>query len=596
MPPTAELPGLEARWDLSHVYASDADAVAELGQLAADASAFEAQLPALVAIDGDGLAALLVALDGLQQRRRRLFAYGELRAAEDSGDGAAADLGALLRQRMPAVDDALRSFHLAWLELPGERAAALAADSAVADDRYVLDAARRFAPHTLSAAEERALAARSGAAEGAWSRLWIDESTTTTIVCDLGDGPADQTLSDLVASQWHPSAAVRRNGYAALGEACHRLAPPTARCLDAVVGDRLGVDGLRGHGQPMAATNLANDLDSATVDAMLGAMREGAGVLRRWLGLKATALGHPRLPVEDRYAPLGTAPRMSYEQAVELVVASFGELAPEAGETVAGIFLSGRVDAATRPGKMGGAFCQEIDRSCAPYVLLNHTGQLTDVQVMAHELGHGLHLARCLATRSAHSAMPSFALIEIPSTLAELVLVEDLLREQTDPGRRLALRAGAIETAMLNVFAAGTFADVERDIYRMKAAGTALSVERIDQLWAERHAALFGDSCAGEEITSRWSAYPHPVLYRFYMYAYAFSCLLALLLMRRRRDGPEAFAGRYLEFLDAGGSQSPAALLAPFGIDLADAGLWYEALAELELMVDQAAAEIPETA
>ena len=59
------------------------------------------------------------------------------------------------------------------------------------------------------------MAARSGAAEGAWSRLWIDESTATTIVCDLGDGPADQTLSELVASQWHPSAVVRRNGYAA---------------------------------------------------------------------------------------------------------------------------------------------------------------------------------------------------------------------------------------------------------------------------------------------------------------------------------------------------------------------------------------------
>ena len=356
-----------------------------------------------------------------------------------------------------------------------------------------------------------------------------------------------------------------------------------------MVGDRLAVDALRGHREPMAATNLANELDDGTVDAMLAAVAAGSGLLRRWLALKAGMLGHTRLPVEDRAAPLGTPPQTCYRDAVEQVVDSFHRLAPEAGDTVERIFLDGRVDAAPRPGKMGGAFCQEIDNSCAPYVLLNHTGQLTDTQVMAHELGHGLHLARCLRAQSAHSGMPSFALIEIPSTLAELMLVDGLLRDEQDPGRRLALLAGAIETAILNVFMAATFAEIERSAYRMKAEGTALSVGRLDHLWLERHAALFGDSSAGDEIASRWSAYPHPVMYRFYMHSYALSCLLALVLMRRRRDDPEAFAARYLEFLDRGGSDSPARLLAPLGVDLAAPELWDEGLGELERMIEQAA-------
>jgi len=596
MPPIAELPGVDARWDLTQVFASDANAAAELDRLAADAAAFAAAMPALDGVDGGELASLLEALDGLRQRSRRLTAFGDLRAAEDSTDGSARDLGSLLRQRMPEVENALRGFQLAWLTVTDERATALAAQPVVARDRYFLQASRRFAPHTLSAAEERALAARSGAAEGAWSRLWIDESTATRVVCDLGEGASEQTLSDLVASQWHPSARVRRTGHAALAEACDRLAPATARCLDAVVGDRLATDTLRGHREPMAATNLTNDLDTATVDAMLVAARQGSGILRRWLLLKARLLGHARLPVEDLSAPVGTPPQMAYPEAVERVVDAFRELAPEAGDTVEGIFLSARVDAAPRPGKMGGAFCQEIDRECEPYVLLNHTGQLTDVQVMAHELGHGLHLARCLRAQSAHSGMPSFALIEVPSTLAELMLVDNLLDGERDPARRLALQAGAIETAVQNVFMCSATAEWERGVYRMKAMGTALSVERLNTLWLEHNRQYLGDSSCGDEIVTRWSAYPHAVLYRFYMYAYAFSCLLALVLMRRRRHDPEAFAGRYLEFLDRGGSLPPAELLAPLGIELGNAALWDEALAELDRMVDEAAGEIPGSA
>jgi len=111
-------------------------------------------------------------------------------------------------------------------------------------------------------------------------------------------------------------------------------------------------------------------------------------------------------------------------------------------------------------------------------VLLNHTGRLFDVQVMAHELGHGLHFDRCFPAQSVHVALPAFA------------------------------------------------------------------------------------------------------------------CLVALVLMSRRRDDPEAFAHRYLEFLDRGGSASPAELLAPLGVDLHDPGIWDEGLLELERMVDQAEREM----
>jgi oligoendopeptidase F len=77
---------------------------------------------------------------------------------------------------------------------------------------------------------------------------------------------------------------------------------------------------------------------------------------------------------------------------------------------VAGFFEDGRVDAAPRTGKMGGAAPRGAGRHLRPYLPLNHSGrQMT--QVMAHEAGHGLHLARCLGPR-ARWWPASFALVD----------------------------------------------------------------------------------------------------------------------------------------------------------------------------------------
>ena len=87
-------------------------------------------------------------------------------------------------------------------------------------------------------------------------------------------------------------------------------------------------------------------------------------------------------------------------------------------------------------------------------------------------------------------------------------------------------------------------------------------------------------------MASRWALMPHAIVYRFYLYNYSFSCLIALALMGRLRDDPERFAARYLDYLDRGGNGTPAEVLAPLGIDLDDPGLWDEGLDEMERMVE----------
>ena len=85
-----------------------------------------------------------------------------------------------------------------------------------------------------------------------------------------------------------------------------------------------------------------------------------------------------------------------------------------------------------------------------------------------------------------------------------------------------------------------------------------------------------------------WSYIPHFIHVRFYTYAYSFAQLVALLLYRRYREDPEAFAPKYLDLLAAGGSASPADLVAPFGLDLRSTDTWREAFAELDALREEA--------
>ena len=115
------------------------------------------------------------------------------------------------------------------------------------------------------------------------------------------------------------------------------------------------------------------------------------------------------------------------------------------------------------------------------------------------------------------------------------------------------------------------------------------ATERLSELWVEENGKYYGDALLMPEgYALGWSYIPHFIHVRFYTYAYSFAQLVALLLYRRFREDAEAFAPKYLELLAAGGSASPADLVAPFGLDLRSTDTWREAFAELDALREEA--------
>jgi oligoendopeptidase F len=579
----------DVRWDLSELAGGADDARAQIADLVERAAAFGERYRGRIAeLDADRLRALLDELDELDEDRSRLAVYVASRLNLAATDPEANDLATFGRDRGAEIENSLVFFGLEWLAVDDDAADALLASASLAPYEHKLRVAREHKPYVLSEAEEQALNARRPAII-AWQTLHDRHLATMEVPFDAGEGEEPHNLSRLLSYVHRPDRELRRNALTTLYDGLEPRADVLAAAYDALVGDRLGIDRLRGYADPMQPTNMTNELDGETVEAMMAATEESYRIARRWFETKAGLLGLDKLELADQYAPISAARSFSWPEAAELVDASFTRFSPRLAEIFRACLAAGHVDAAPRVGKAGGAYCTEVSRHVLPYVLLNYTDQLGDVTTLAHEFGHAVHGALALENQTFHSHRTGLALAEVFSTFTEQLTYDHLLEAETDPHTRAALAVQRLEGAFAAIFRQTVLARFEQRAYAVRAEGRALTRERLSELWLEQNVRYYGDSLAlPDGYRLGWSYIPHFIHVRFYTYAYSFAQLVALLLHGRYREDPEQFAPRYLDLLAAGGSASPAALLEPFGLDLHATDTWRAGFAELESHLDEA--------
>jgi oligoendopeptidase F len=554
----------------------------------ADAAAFVERWPAdvLETIEPANLGTLLRECADLRASRQEASLWAMMLTATDSENPAVLDIRAWVDTRLPRLEDAVRHFELAWMALPDDRARSLAEDEAVAQDRHYLLGLRRFLPFTLSPAEERVLSARDASAGTAWQALRDRTLGALSALFDDGTGERMWPLSELEsARRSNPDRAVRRRAQETTTALLDPVLPVIAQCYDSLVADRLAVDRLRGHDDPVEPTNLLNELDAGVVEAMLAASEAHVEIAHRWFRRKAALLGLDRLDAVDLGASAVEGHSVAWDRARRVVVDMFGGVMPALGTEAERFFSENRIDAEPRRGKTGGAFCAWPSTRVPGFLFANWTGELGDLVMLTHELGHGTNFALAARAQTDNSLRQGIAVGEIPSTFAELLLVEHLLATDEDLGR--AVLAREIDQAVTVAYLAAAFTRFEQNAYALRGEGQALSADRLNALSEASVATVWGDVVTDELGCGRlyWATLPHFVHARFYTYAYTFAFLLAAGLVARSRE--PGFAERYARFLTTGGSASPEETLAVVGIDLADPEIWNDGFAVLNGFVER---------
>ena len=523
--------------------------------------------------------------DELAQDLSRLQVYTFLRLSMDATDVEANDLTTIGRDRGGDIENDLIFLGLEWIALdddPAECAARVVQE--LAPYAHKLRVEREEKPYVLSEPEEQALNARRPVVSS-WQSLHDRQVSTLEVPFDSGDGVRPHTVSELLSCLYRNDREVRLKALDTLFEGLEPRADVLAACYDALVGDRLTVDRLRGFTNPMQPTNMNNELDDETVEAMITATEENYGIGRKWFEAKARLLGLDRLELADQYAPIGEARAFSWPEAVEVVDTSFGRFSPKLAE----IFreLSRRRPRRRLAAQRQGAGCVlhgsvEADPPVRPDEL--HRAAARRQHARARVRSRDAQRARA---READMALTPLRHPDGGGAFDVRAVARRRLsaRERGRRGTRASLAADRLENAFAAIYRQTVLARFEQRAYGVRGEGLALGVERLNELWIEENTRYYGDSLTMPEgYAYGWSYIPHFIHVRFYTYAYSFAQLVALLLYRRYREDPEAFAPKYLELLAKGGSASPADLVAPFGLDLRSTDTWREAFAELDAM------------
>lgn len=579
-----ELGTAEVLWNLSDLYESPDDEMIQedLDFCRQEAELIQEHRGKLAELEPTVFARTVRRLERIQATLGRIETYSFLNFATQVKNARAGAFLQKIKEESSKINRELVFFNLEWAKMKQSLADALLAHEEVAPYRHFLSNLRRYADHLLSEAEESLLVEFEPVGTESWLNLF--EKVLGYLEFGEEKRGEEEVLSDLYDSDRE----VRRKATQELTQGLQSQLHILTHIFNTILADKMISDRLRKYPSWIRTRNLSNELEDATVDALVTASVGRYDLVQRYYRLKKELLGLDELRDYDRYAPLPSLPdqQISWQECRDMVLKGFHDFSPELADIAELFFSRNWIHAPLLEGKRGGAFAHPAVPDAHPYILVNYTGNLRDVSTVAHELGHGVHqyLAR---EQGYYNSNTTLVLAETASVFAELLIFHRQLELLENPAQRRAFICQKLESVFATVFRQISMNRFENLIHNSRREQGELSAELLSDLWMESQEAMFGDSVnLSEQYRICWSYIPHFLHTPGYVYSYAFGELLVLALYRiYSEEGASSFVPKYRQLLAQGGSQSPYKLLKPFDIDLNDSGFWQGGLTVIEEML-----------
>ncbi|MFT5143796.1 MAG: oligoendopeptidase F [Rhodothermales bacterium] len=579
--------GAEAvTWDLTDLY-SDSEALgAAIKNASVLGSSFgERYRGRIGSLDAGALADCLAELGEIQDTVGRAYTYAFLAWSTDTANETMGAQMQSVREAYTAIAQTILFFDLEWSEVEDSAAERVVLDARIDPYRHYLEVLRLTKPFQLSEPEEKILVEKSVTGASAWNRFF--DETVGAIRFDL-DGEK-VTQQKVMAELYSTDRKRRETAALSFTAGLETNIRPLAFIFNTILADKASDDRLRSYPHWLRSRNLSNEVQDEVVDSLIASVTSRYDIVGRFYRLKARLLGLEGMMDYDRYAPIGEADtKYQWEDAKSLVLGAYSDFHPEMG-AIAGEFFDKRwIDAALSPGKRSGAFSHGAVPSAHPYVLVNYTGKIRDVQTLAHELGHGVHQYLSRQQGVFHADTP-LTTAETASVFGEMLVFQRLMAAEKDPKNRLAMLVSKIDDTIATVFRQVAMNRFEARIHNERRDSGELSVDGLSTAWIETQTAMFdGAVTLGDHYKSWWSYIPHFLHTPGYVYAYAFGELLVLALYARYKEEGEGFPEKYVGLLSDGGSDWPHVLVAKLGIDLTDLSFWNRGLEAIDAMVREA--------
>ncbi len=515
----------------------------------------------------------------------RLGSFAHLIWSTNTNESEYGKLIAKITELGSQIHQKLVFFDVEWLSISEEKARKYIEAPELKKYRHFLESSLRYKPYILEEKEEQILSAKSVTGRQAWVRYFDETLGVARFELDGKKLTEQQVLSKLHESDRK----LRERAADSITSTFKSLTHPLTYVFNTVLADKFTDDRLRKYPQWVTSRNLANEIEDKTVETLVDAVTSHYDLVQRYYRLKTKLLGYDQMVDYDRYAPLKqTETKFQWDEAQNIVLNSYSSFHPKMGEIVQKFFDKKWIDAAPRPGKRSGAYAASTVPSVHPYVFMNYSGQVRDVQTLAHELGHGVHqyLSRQQGILQADTPLTT---AETASVFGEMLVFQNLYKELDDPAEKLSLLIGKIDDTIATIFRQISMNRFEDAMHKARRQQGELTTDQFSELWYKTQSALYGDAVTLTDNYHTWWCYiPHFLHTPGYVYAYAFGELLVLALYEEYQKRPDGFADRYLELLSAGGSEWPDRLIAKMGFDINSPDFWNQGLSVFERMIEQA--------
>ena len=569
IPSRQEIP-MEDKWATEDMYVSDEAWEQELASLDGD-KALLVTYAGRLAESGETLCAYLEKMEQVNAKSELLANYCMRKSDEDTRNPVyQAMVGKFMSvivameaacsfetpEIMAISDETLDAFYAACPELERYR-------------RFLTNA-RRMKEHTLSAAEEKLLAAAGEMADAPSSVYGAFGNADMKFPAAVdSDGNAHPlTNGSFVPLEESADRKLRQSAYENLYRTYGNFKNTAAGLLNAQNKQLKFFAEARKYNNAFEAALDRTQVPTSVYLNLIEAVHNNLDKMHRYVRLRKKLLGVEDLHFYDIYTPLlqDVDQKIPFAEAKQTVYDSLYPLGEEYRAILKEGFESRWIDVYENEGKRSGAY--SAGAAVHPFVLLNYSGTLDNQFTLAHEMGHALHSYLSNKTQNPIDAHYVIFVAEVASTCNEALLMEYLLGKTTDKKERAYLINHFLDQFKGTIYRQTMFAEFELNIGKMVAEGKTLTADVLCAEYKRLNELYYGpDMVVDDDIAMEWARIPH-FYYNYYVFQYATGYSAAIALSRKILAEGESAVKDYLGFLSGGCSKTPIDLLKGAGVDM----------------------------
>lgn len=424
----------------------------------------------------------------------------------------------------------------------------------------------------MTLAEEKLAADLTRSGADAWGRL--QDAVLSNLSMEW-KGSERKTVVELRSLAMVKNRKTREKAYNLELAAWKSMEIPVAAALNGVKGFAVVLDKRRHYASSRERAAFQARISPATLDALIGALERNLPMFRRYLKIKAKALGIEKCAFFDIFAPVGGATRIwTYNEARDFIVEQFSTFSAELGGFAAKAFKEKWIDAEPRAGKTGGAYCTSFPIARESRVFCNFDGSFDSIATVAHELGHAYHgmVVKDLPTIQQDYPM---TLAETASIFCETIVFNRAIETMDDKGR-LGVVEMFLQGATQVLFDILSRYKFESAVFEQREKGE-LTPDELCSLMLDAQQQTYGNGLDSKLLHPyMWAVKPHyySAGKSFYNFPYAFGLLFGLGLYSVYNENRDDFPARYHKLLELTGQATANEVTATIGFDIETDEFW----------------------